>query len=465
MFNPYEEKIDKLQSCEQLHLMALLDVTTAADVSANKDVDVEVDVDMNANTSSEIDLSALKILMKSDCDNIHNRNTYFPDYKCKMRLKSPHVRIITIQISILILYFSLPPLPPSFFLIFNKNECGICPDSKISLISLSDIRYIGNLHYIDSVNATVALRNIRSFGTEGRKGHNPKEEIEPSDNVFDYVVFHIKDLKYLTVLEAPPSWSEFTCNNMLFSNAGYSVQQNYYAYPTHIMLPFHENGSVIYPPSDNGNANTAVKIQEEEQEETFRFITQDSTFHTEKKKDRKITSVNQFSIKKELAEINDNDENQMLNSLLEQVNNLEITEAPQQSQQKSNAKKKKVEDTSIETNESNDHPQQHRRPRYRPRRRRRNRQSSNSITAISKVDFDFASANAKFDKEGDFVDDIACDSKEGYQKGRTHYQQENKTNLETFGEIIVKSQPKRRHRNNTLTNKDPVQQRQQKGKQ
>ncbi|RUO95994.1 Lsm14 N-terminal, partial [Jimgerdemannia flammicorona] len=68
--------------------------------------------------------------------------------------------------------------------------------SKISLISRSDIRYVGILHNINSQDSTVALEQVRSYGTEGRRG-NPAEEIPQSDNVFEYIVFRGSDVKDL----------------------------------------------------------------------------------------------------------------------------------------------------------------------------------------------------------------------------------------------------------------------------
>ncbi|CAO3699238.1 unnamed protein product [Rhizopus microsporus] len=81
----------------------------------------------------------------------------------------------------------------------GENYIGL----KISLISLSDIRYVGILHSINAQDSTVGLKQVRSFGTEGRKG-KLEEEIPPSENVFDYVVFRGSDIKDLQVFEAPP---------------------------------------------------------------------------------------------------------------------------------------------------------------------------------------------------------------------------------------------------------------------
>ncbi|KAF4631787.1 hypothetical protein G7Y89_g6342 [Cudoniella acicularis] len=74
--------------------------------------------------------------------------------------------------------------------------------ARISLVSRSDIRYVGTLHEINSESSTVALENVSSFGTEGRKG-NPDEEIPPSDSVYEYIVFRGSDVKDLRIEEAP----------------------------------------------------------------------------------------------------------------------------------------------------------------------------------------------------------------------------------------------------------------------
>lgn len=72
--------------------------------------------------------------------------------------------------------------------------------SRISLISKSDIKYIGTLHEINSDNHTVALESVTSHGTEGRKG-NPAEEVPGSDQVYEYIVFRGSDVKDLTIIE------------------------------------------------------------------------------------------------------------------------------------------------------------------------------------------------------------------------------------------------------------------------
>jgi protein LSM14 len=66
----------------------------------------------------------------------------------------------------------------------------------------NNARYVGTLHEINSETSTVALENVSSFGTEGRKS-NPDEEIPPSDSVYEYIVFRGSDVKDLRIEEAP----------------------------------------------------------------------------------------------------------------------------------------------------------------------------------------------------------------------------------------------------------------------
>ncbi|GIK04512.1 hypothetical protein Aspvir_008595 [Aspergillus viridinutans] len=71
---------------------------------------------------------------------------------------------------------------------------------RFNLISKSDIRYVGTLHEINPEASTIALENVVSFGTEGRRG-NPAEEIPPSASVYEYIVFRGSDVKDISVAE------------------------------------------------------------------------------------------------------------------------------------------------------------------------------------------------------------------------------------------------------------------------
>ena len=62
---------------------------------------------------------------------------------------------------------------------------------------------MGVLHEINSENSSVALENVKSFGTEGRK-QSPEEEIPASDNIYEYIVFRGSDVKDLRIEEAAP---------------------------------------------------------------------------------------------------------------------------------------------------------------------------------------------------------------------------------------------------------------------
>lgn len=75
----------------------------------------------------------------------------------------------------------------------------------ISLISNKQLRYVGVLDKISAEDATIALKTVRSFGTEGRLTElgQGNMEVPPGSDVYDYVVFRGSDVKDLTVLDVP----------------------------------------------------------------------------------------------------------------------------------------------------------------------------------------------------------------------------------------------------------------------
>ncbi|KAM9935098.1 hypothetical protein OXX80_005337 [Metschnikowia pulcherrima] len=75
----------------------------------------------------------------------------------------------------------------------------------ISLISNKGLRYVGLLDKISAEDATVSLKSVRSFGTEGRMAEQgqPAMEVMPGTDVYEYVVFRGSDVKDLSVLDTP----------------------------------------------------------------------------------------------------------------------------------------------------------------------------------------------------------------------------------------------------------------------
>eukprot|EP00808_Paulinella_micropora_P026210 g29914.t1 len=65
-----------------------------------------------------------------------------------------------------------------------------------------NIRYEGILYTIDPVKATVALQNVRCFGTEGRT-NTPDQEVPASPQIYRFLIFGGNDIKDLHVSDPP----------------------------------------------------------------------------------------------------------------------------------------------------------------------------------------------------------------------------------------------------------------------
>ncbi|KAI9372698.1 Scd6-like Sm domain-containing protein [Aspergillus egyptiacus] len=126
-----------------------------------------------------------------------------------------HLSLLPISIfTSFVLLFVRPPshtyfLPPFHFLFLSRVVRAILPvkmdmnhliGQRFNLISKSDIRYVGTLHEINPEASTIALQNVVSFGTEGRRG-NPAEEIPPSNSIYEYIVFRGSDVKDISVAD------------------------------------------------------------------------------------------------------------------------------------------------------------------------------------------------------------------------------------------------------------------------
>jgi protein LSM14 len=75
--------------------------------------------------------------------------------------------------------------------------------NRISLVSKKNIRYEGTLYSINEANATVALQNVKSYGTEGREKTDAATTfVAPQDAVHPYLLFRGCDIRDLHVHEA-----------------------------------------------------------------------------------------------------------------------------------------------------------------------------------------------------------------------------------------------------------------------
>jgi len=70
--------------------------------------------------------------------------------------------------------------------------------APVTLISSLDVRYEGTLFTIDPNESTVALKNVRCLGTEGRQ--QGQKAIPPSDAVYEFIIFRGENIKNINII-------------------------------------------------------------------------------------------------------------------------------------------------------------------------------------------------------------------------------------------------------------------------
>lgn len=85
------------------------------------------------------------------------------------------------------------------FSLISKSEIRwVAQAGRNEKMLTAEYRYVGVLHEINEQDATIALENVSSYGTEGRQ---VEKFIPPSNNQYEYIVFKGGDVKSIDALK------------------------------------------------------------------------------------------------------------------------------------------------------------------------------------------------------------------------------------------------------------------------
>ncbi|KAI8137230.1 Scd6-like Sm domain-containing protein [Fennellomyces sp. T-0311] len=378
--------------------------------------------------------------------------------------------------------------------------------SKISLVSKSDIRYIGILHDVDPQNATLALEQVVSLGTEGRRGGNPMDEIPPSETVFKYIVFRGSDVADLQVFEGPPPTQPpaYMDND---PNTGYyppsvmhpppppQQQPPQFSYPPYGFEPYRPPPVMGFPgyyptpappPPQQAPPTASPLMQMPEPTPQPEFpppsLMAPEVPHELPNPEQPSPPAPKPDLKDSPAPPKKKEVKVVSEGIASSVEKLaksvsELGIGKDRSAIASSTATIATTTTTVTNNNGQTRANEKRPSRNGQRRPSTKRQSRNGSNVVPMQDFDFASSNAKFDKEQvlrslfieedtkadedevvipeadtyydkskSFFDDISCDVKErvslkksGGENYRKKHLQEQKLNLETFGEMSVET--------------------------